>query len=295
MSRLRSEFAVSERRAYRLVGQHGQTQRYVPLVPEDEPAILERRQALVRAHPRYGYRMIWACLRREGFRVNRKRIYRLWKREGYKVPQVQHKRRRLGTSENGCARFRPCYKNHIWAWDFIFDRNERGRSLKWLTVIDEFTRECLELLPARHLTSLDVIDRLIAFMNEKGVPAYIRSDNGPEFIAKTIRAWLSRAGVSTLYVEPGAPWENGYAESFQARLRDELLNAESSANLREAQALARMWNREYNEERPHSSLGYLTPAEFAARQPDLPLGATPLAPGQAASSNEQRTLIAAGA
>ena len=294
MNRLRSEFAVSERRACRLVGQNRSTQRYVLEIPEDEPVILVRMKELVRTHPRYGYRRIWALLRREGFKVNRKRIYRLWKREGYKVPQVQHKKRRLGTSENGCARFRPEYPNHIWAWDFIFDRDERCRSLKWLTVIDEFTRECLELLPARHLTSLDVIDRLIVLMNHKGVPAHIRSDNGPEFIAKAIRNWLTRAGVGTLYVEPGAPWENGYAEAFQSRLRDELLNAESFANLREAQALARIWKRDYNEERPHSSLGYLTPVEFAARQPDLPLGATPLAPGQAPSTNEQRTLTATG-
>ena len=251
-------------------------------------------EELVRKHPRYGYRRIWDALRKEGFHVNRKRIYRLWKREGYRVPQVQHKRRRLGISENGCARFRPTHPNHIWAWDFIFDRDERGRSLKWLTVIDEFTRQCHTLRVERHLTSLDVIDELIRLMNEKGVPAHVRSDNGPEFIAKAIQAWTTRAGVGTLYVEPGAPWENGYAESFQSRLRDELLNVEIFANLREAQALARIWKREYNEERPHSSLGYLTPDQFAARQPDLPLGATPLAPGQAPSSNEQRTLIAAG-
>jgi putative transposase len=251
-------------------------------------------EALVRAHSRYGYRRIWALLRREGFRVNRKRIYRLWKREGYRVPQVQHKRRRLGMSENGCQRFRPEHQNHVWAWDFIFDRDERGRSLKWLTVIDEFTRQCHTLQPERHLTSLDVIDELIRLMNTKGVPAYIRSDNGPEFIAKAVRSWLSRAEIGTLYVEPGAPWENGYAESFQARLRDELLNAESFADLREAQALAHLWKREYNEERPHSSLGYLTPDEFAARRPDLPLGATPLAKGQAPSTHEQWTLIAAG-
>jgi len=142
--------------------------------------------------------------------------------------------RRLDVSENGCSRFRPAYRNHIWAWDFIFDRDERGGSLKWLTVIDEFTRECLELLPARHLISLDVIDRLIVLMNGRGVPANIRSDNGPELIAKAIRNWLARPGVGTLYAEPGAPWENGYAEAFQARLRDELLNAESFANLAEA-------------------------------------------------------------
>ena len=289
-----SDFSVSERRACRLVGQSRATQRYVYEIPEDEPVILARMKELVRKHPRYGYRRIWALLRKEGFHVNRKRIYRLWKKEGYRVPQVQHKRRRVGVSENGCARFRPEHKNHIWAWDFIFDRDERARSLKWLTVIDEFTRECHTLRPERHLTAFDVIDELIRLMNEKGVPGHIRSDNGPEFIAKAIRNWLARAGVGTLYVEPGAPWENGYAEAFQSRLRDELLNAESFANLREAQALAPLWKREYNEERPHSSLGYLTPVEFAARQPDLPLGATPLAPGQASPSNEQRTLIAAG-
>ena len=250
--------------------------------------------ALVTKHPRYGYRRIWALLCREGFAVNRKRIYRLWRREGYRVPQVQHKRRRLGSSENSCLRRRAQYPHHIWTWDFIFDRDEGGRSLKWLTVIDEFTRECLVLLPERHLTSLHVIDELIRLMNRKGVPAHIRSDNGPEFVARALRTWLARAEITTLYVEPGAPWENGYAESFQARLRDELLNAESFADLREAQALAHRWKREYNEERPHSSLGYLTPAEFAAGQPDLPLGATPLAPGQAQSAHDQRTLIATG-
>jgi putative transposase len=291
---LRSEFAVSERRACRLAGQARSTQRYLSHPPADEARLLARIEALVKKHPRYGYRRIWALLRREGFGVSRKRIYRLWKREGYRVPQVQHKRRRLGASDNSCFRFRPEFPNHVWAWDFIFDRDERGRSLKWLTVIDEFTRQCLTLTPERHLTSLDVIDELIRLMNTKGVPAYIRSDNGPEFIAKAVRNWLARAEIGTLYVEPGAPWENGYAESFQARLRDELLNAESFADLREAQALARMWKREYNEQRPHSSLGYLTPVEFAARQPDLPLGATPLAPDQASSRHEQRTLIAAG-
>jgi len=175
VNRLVNEFAVSERRACRLVGQSRATERHVREIPEDEPVILARMKELVRAHPRYGYRRIWALLRKEGFNVNRKRIYQLWKTEGYKVPQVQHKKRRLGTSENGCARFRPEYPNHIWAWDSIFDRDECCRSLKWLTVIDELTRECLELLLARHLTSLDVIDRLIVLMNQRGVPAYIRS------------------------------------------------------------------------------------------------------------------------
>jgi len=294
VNRLVGEFAVSERRACRLVGQARSTQRHTSHPPADEARLLARIKALVREHPRYGYRRIWALLRREGFHVNRKRIYRLWKREGYRVPQVQHKRRRLGSSENSCLRLQPEYPDHVWAWDFIFDRDERCRSLKWLSVIDEFTRQCLTLLPERRLTSLDVIDELIRLMNQRGVPAHIRSDNGPEFIANALRNWLERAQIGALYVEPGAPWENGYAESFHARLRDELLNAESFADLREAQALARNWKREYNEERPHSSLGYLTPDEFAARRPDLGLGATPLAKGQALTTCEQRTLIAAG-
>ena len=294
MNHLKDTFTVSERRAARVVGVSRSTLRYSVRIPADEPRLLARMEELVRKHPRYGYRHIWALLRREGFPVNRKRIYRLWRQEGYRVPQIQHKRRRLGQSENSCFRLRPAYPNHIWAWDFIFDRDEHGRSLKWLTVIDEFTRECLVLLPERHLTSLDVIDQLIRLMNQKGVPVHIRSDNGPEFIARALRTWLARAQIGTLYVEPGAPWENGYAESFQSRLRDELLNAESFADLKEAQALARVWKREYNEERPHSSLGYLTPAEFAAGQPDLPLGATPLAPGQAPSAYGQRTLTATG-
>jgi putative transposase len=291
-------FCVSERRACRVTGQPRSTQRHQPRLPADEPRLLARMAKLVRAHPRYGYRRIWADLRREGWHVNRKRIYRLWKQEGYKVPhkvpQTHHKRRRLGTSKNSCTRRRPEYRHHIWAFDFIFDRDERGRSLKWLTVIDEYTRECLELLPARCLTSLDVIDRLIVLMRTHGAPAHIRGDNGPEFIARALRRWLERASVGTLYVQPGAPRENGYAESFQSRPRDELLSTESFANLREAQALAAIWIRDYNEARPHSSLGYLTPKEFAARQPHLPPGATPLAPGEAPSHDEQRTLIQAG-
>ena len=280
MKHLQDTFSVSERRAARLVGVSRSTLRYQPRLPSDEPRLLLRMKALVQEHPRYGYRMIGELLRREGFRANHKRIYRLWKREGYRVPRRQHKKRRLGSSENACHRHRPCYMNHIWTWDFIFDRDEGGRSLKWLSVLDEYTRECLTLNPERSITAADVIDELIRLMTRRGVPAYIRSDNGPEFIAHAIRTWLARAGVGTLYVEPGAPWENGYVEAFHSRLRDELLNAESFANLREAQALAARWKKEYNEERPHSSLGYLTPSEFAATQADLPVEATLLPPDQ---------------
>jgi len=284
VKQLEKRFAVSERRACRLVGQHRSSQRYQPEPPDDEPRLLEAMAALVKKHPRYGYRRIGASLRRQGWQVNRKRIYRLWKREGYRVPRQQHKKRRLGSSENACHRHRPLHKNHIWAVDFIFDRDEGGRSLKWLSVVDEYTRECPTLQCERSVTALDVIDELIRIMQVRGVPAHIRADNGPEFIAAAIRSWLRDAGIGTLYVEPGAPWENGYAESFHARLRDEFLNAEVFANLREAKALGEQWRREYNHERPHSSLGSLTPDEFAAGLPAPPVGATPLPPGQAPPS-----------
>lgn len=284
MNHLQHTFSVSERRAARVVSVSRSTLRYEAHIPDDEPRLLVRMEVLVRNHPRYGYRRIGDLLRREGFRANPKRIYRLWKREGYRVPRQQHKRRRLGSSENACHRHRPEHQNHIWALDFIFDRDEHGRPLKWLSIVDEFTRECPTLLCNRSITSTDVIDELIRLMHTRGIPEHIRSDNGPEFIANAIRTWLDKAGVGTLYVEPGAPWENGYAESFHARLRDEFLNAEVFANLREAKALGEHWRREYNHERPHSSLGSLTPSEFAAGLTALPVGATPLPPGQSLPS-----------
>jgi len=163
--------------------------------------------------------------------VNRKRVWRLWKREGFKVPQKQGKKRRLGCSANGIVRHRPLHKDHVWAWDFIHDRDQRNRPLKWFTLIDEYTRECLALEVERSMTSLDVIDVLAQVLLIRGAPGHIRSDNGPEFIACAMRKYLETAGVGTLYIEPGAPWENGYAESFHGRLRDELLNAEDFADI----------------------------------------------------------------
>jgi putative transposase len=219
---------------------------------------------LVRRHPRYGYRRVWALLRMEGWLANRKRIWRLWKIEGLKVPQKRRKRMRLGTSDNGCIRRRAERKDDVWAWDFIFDRTENGRSIKWLSVIDEFTRECLVLEVNRTMTANDVVDVLIDLAALRGLPRHIRSDNGPEFIAGAIRSWLAGAKVQTLYIEPGSPWENGYAESFHSRLRDELLDVEVFMSLAEAKALAMAWRLEYNHRRPHSSLKYQTPAAFAA-------------------------------
>jgi putative transposase len=196
--------------------------------------------------------------------VNRKRIYRLWRAEGLKVPRKQRKRRYLGQSANGCARRRAERKDHVWAWDFVHDRTHEGRRLKWLSIIDEHTRECLALEVGRGLTAERVIDVLAELFAVRGVPEHIRSDNGPEFIATAIRQWLAKAGVETLYIEPGSPWENGYAESFHNRLRDELLAREEFANLAEARARSTAWRLEYNHRRPHSALGYQTPAAFAA-------------------------------
>ena len=288
---MQTVLAVSERRACQTADQPRSTQRYEPRRRNDEPRLVTRMLALVRQHPRYGYRRIWALLRREGWRVNRKRVYRLWRREGLKVPRKARKRRRLGCGANGCARFRPAHKDHVWAWDFIHDRTEGGGPLKWLTIVDEYTRECLSLEPGRSLTAVDLQTALIGLFRQRGAPGHIRSDNGPEFIAQALRSWLGRASVKTLYVEAGAPWENGYAEAFQSRLRDELLNVETFGSVREARALAAMWKQAYNHERPHSALGYRTPSEFAAACAASGLGSLGLPPHTPLA---QETLIATG-
>jgi transposase InsO family protein len=244
---------------------------------------------LVGCHPRFGYRRIWALLREQGFKVNRKRVHRLWKQNGLKVPQKQHKRRRVGSSGNGIVRHRALHKDHVWAWDFVHDRTEDGRALKWLSVVDEYTRQCLALEVRRSFTSIDVIGVFRELVLIRGTPEHIRSDNGPEFIANAIRCWLASAQVKTLYIEPGAPWENGYAESFHGRLRDELLDGELFGCLAEAKMLSVQWRLEYNHRRPHSSLGYVTPAAFAASLAQAPVGAAPLpAPGRA---NQQEVIL----
>jgi len=264
---LRETFGVSERRACRVLGQPRSTQRQKPKTKAGEGRLVARMLELVRQHPRYGYRRIWALLRREGWRVNRKRVYRLWRQQGLKVPKKQRKKRRLGSSANSCVRRPAAYKGHVWAWDFLHDRTADGRPLKWFTLVDEYTRECLALEVGRGMTAQAVRTVLAAVVRERGAPAHVRSDNGPEFIARAIRAWMAEAGLETLYVAPAAPWENGYAESFNSKVRDELLNAEEFASLLEARVLAGQWKQEYNHVRPHSSLGYRTPAEFGASCP----------------------------
>ena len=215
---------------------------------------------LATQYGRYGYRRITELLRREGWNVNQKRIERLWRQEGLKIPSKQPKRRRLWLNDGSCIRLRPAYKNHVWSYDFVQTRTHDGRSVRILTLIDKYTRECLAIDVERRLNSESVLQRLSDLFVRRGVPKYIRSDNGPEFTAKAVRQWLERVGVYTLFITPGSPWENGYIESFNGKLRDELLDREQFDTLLEAKVLIEGWRREYNTIRPHSSLGYRPPA-----------------------------------
>jgi transposase InsO family protein len=263
-----------------VIDQPRTSQRYQAKLRDDERALVKRMLELVRERPRFGYRRIAALLRKEFWRASATRIYRLWRREGLKVPQKKRKRRRLGKRENGCHRHRAEHKDHVWCWDFVFDHTTSGSTLKWLSIIDEHTRECLALKVDRSITSEDVIDTLAELFAMRGVPKCIRSDNGPEFIARRVQRWLAQVEVQTLYIEPGSPWENGYAESFHSRLRDEFLALEVFESLAAARKLTAAWRNDYNHHRPHGSLGYVAPVEFAARctasAPKL-LSATPQA------------------
>lgn len=223
---------------------------------------------------RYGYRRITALLRRDGWVVNPKRVERIWRQEGLKVPQWQPKRGRLWLHNGSYVRLRPCWPNHVWSYDFMSARTHDGRAFRILTIIDEYTRECLAIEVARRLDGDAVLHQLTELFVGRRPPDYIRSDNGPEFTAKAVRQWLGRVGVTTLYIEPGSPWENGYNDSFNGKLRDELLNREIFYTLREAQILIERWRQEYNTVRPHSALGYLPPALKT-------IGMTPRAPGSA--------------
>jgi putative transposase len=252
--------------------------RYENKVKDDEPVLVERIIALAKEYGRYGYRQITGLLKQEGWiRLNHKRVERLWRREGLKVPAKQPKRKRLWANDGSCVRLRAEHKNHVWSYDFVIDRTSNGRVIRMLNIIDEFTRECLAIEVGRKLSSTNVIDVLSQLFIEHGVPEHIRSDNGPEFIAKRVRNWLAKQQVKTLYIEPGSPWENGYIESFNGKMRNELLNGEIFDTLQEAQILIECWRIHYNTVRPHSSLGYRPPAPEAiqtrwSNQPPLHKG-----------------------
>jgi putative transposase len=251
---------VSERRACQVLGQARAVQRHTPEVREDEAPLTGRMVELAAVYGRYGTPRITAMLQQEGWIVNHKRVERIWREEGLKVPQKQPKRGRLWLNDGSCVRLRPERKDHVWAYDFVSGRTHDSVPLKMLTIVDEYTRECLAIDVARKLTSDDVLERLSWLMATRGVPEQIRSDNGPEFTATIVREWLTKVGVKTLFIEPGSPWENGYVESFNGKLRDELLNREIFYSLTEAKVLIEMWRKHYNGIRPHSSLGYRPPA-----------------------------------
>jgi putative transposase len=254
---------VSERRACRVLQQARSTQRHRRTRADDEDRLVARITELATLYGRYGYRRITGLLHGEGWRVNEKRVERIWRQEGLKVPRRQPKRGRLWLNDGSCVRLRPEHRNHVWSYDFVADRTKDGRPLKMLTLIDEYTRESLAIPVARRLVADDVIDCLADLFVTRGVPEHIRSDNGPEFTATAIREWLARIGVKTLFIEPGSPWENGYIESFNGKLRDELLNGEVFETLLEAQVLIERWRKHYNAVRPHSALGYRPPAPEA--------------------------------
>ena len=279
MDHVIAKHGVSERLACRVLGQHRSTQRKIPTTPVDEAALTADIIALATQYGRYGYRRIAALLRDAGWVVNVKRIERIWRREGLKVPQKQPKKGRLWLNDGSCIRLRPTHPNHVWSYDFVEDRTHDGRKYRMLNIIDEFTRECLAIRVNRKLRSTDVIDVLSDLFILRGIPGYIRSDNGPEFVARAVRAWTAAVGAKTAYIEPGSPWQNGFCESFNSKLRDELLNGEIFYTLEEAKVIIEKWRRHYNTVRPHSSLGYRPPAP-GAFIPALPAPqAGPDAPG----------------
>lgn len=260
MEHVQKALPVSERQACRVVGQYRSTQRKLPQRRPDEEALTRSIIALASEYGRYGYRRIWALLRRQGWNIGVGRVERIWRREGLKVPQKQPKRGRLWLNEGSCIRLRAERPRHVWSYDFVMDRTHDGKAFRMLTVIDEFTRESLAIVVNRKLKSDDVLHCLADLFVKRGVPEHIRSDNGAEFTANAVREWLGRIGVKTLYIEPGSPWENGFNESFNGKLRDEILNTEIFYTLKEAKVLIECWRHHYNTVRPHSSLGYRPPA-----------------------------------
>ncbi len=251
---------VSERRACLVLGQHRSTQRKVPRGRADEERLRQDIITLSETYGRYGYRMVTGLLNNAGWHVNHKRVERIWRSEGLKVPRKHKKRGRLWLNDGSCVRLRPKRPNHVWSYDFVHERTHDGRAFRTLNIIDEFSKEALMIRVNRKLNSTDVVDALTDLFILRGPPAYIRSDNGPEFVAEKVRKWITTVGAKTAFIEPGSPWENGYCESFNSRFRDELLNGEIFYTLKEAQIIIEKWRVHYNTVRPHSSLGYKPPA-----------------------------------
>ena len=265
MTHVRAKLNKSERRVCRVLDQPRSTQRYTAIPRDGDEHLVRRMHELVRQHPRRGYRLIWGMLRLEGWRVNRKRIHRLWRQEGLKVPSKQHKRPRLGHSANGIVRRRAEHKNHVWAIDFIHDTDARGRPLKWLSVVDEHTRECVALEVDRSMTSRGVAEVLIDLFTTRGVPVHIRSDNGPEFRSEVLQAWARDRNIRWDFIQPGCPAQNAYIERFNGTYRVEVLDANQFQSLEQARTVTEEWLAIYNEQRTHSAIGHLPPLAFKRR------------------------------
>lgn len=251
---------VSQRRACKTLGQVRSTQRHVAVKCKADDEARMRVIALAKEYGRYGYRVIWSFMRDEGFEVNPKFVYRVWREEGLKVPKRQPKRARIFLSDGSVIRLRAEHKNHVWSYDFVTDQTRDGRKFRSLNIIDEFTHEALACYVARTIRASDVVDVLTELFVQHGTPTHIRSDNGPEFVAKHLVCWLDELNVKTSFITPGSPWENGYIESFNGRMRAEFLDGEIFNTLEEAKILCEQWRRFYNTKRPHSSLGYRPPA-----------------------------------
>lgn len=260
---VRDRLGVSERWACRALGQHRSTQRYEPTTAADDAALRVRLRKISAERSRWGYRRAHARLREEGWEVNRKRVQRLWREEGLRVPRRTRKRRRLGGSRAPAERLRAEYPGHVWALDFQFDQTAEGGTLKLLNVVDEFTREALEMHVDRSITADETVGVLERIAAERGAPRFIRCDNGSELTAHALRDWCRFAATTTSYIEPGSPWQNPYVESFNGRVRDELLDIEEFSCLTEARVLVADWRADYNHQRPHSALGMQAPATFA--------------------------------
>lgn len=260
MQHVKSQLGCSERRICRALGVARSTIRYIPQPREDESALTAAVTRLASQYGRYGYRRVHALLLEEGWQVGHSRVMRIWCQEGLKVPYKQPKRSRLWLNDGSCIRLSPKHRNHVWSWDFVFDRTRDGRTLKLMVVMDEFTRRCLAIHVARRIRSKEALEVFAELMTRHGVPEHVRSDNGPEMVAEELRNWLNNMGAKTAYITPGSPWENGYCESFNGRMRDELLNGEIFYTLKEAQVVIEHWRRHYNTRRPHSALGYQPPA-----------------------------------
>ncbi len=268
MQTLQRKFSVSERRACDVLDQPRSSQRYVGQ-PKDEDARLTKMiLELVRQRPRFGYRRIAVFLRRAGEVINDKRMYRLWKAAGLKVLRKHRKRRAIGDKKNACHIVPARFMNDVWTWDFVQSSTVDGRTIRFLNIVDEYTRVCLSIKVGRSVTSEDAIDTLAELFSMHGVPKRIRCDNGPEFISAAIKEWLGTLGIGVLYIEPGSPWQNGLCESFNGKLRDEYLSQTELLSEADARLKARAWREDFNDRRPHSSLGYLTPSEYARRCAD---------------------------